>query len=129
METSGPLAVLRTVEGMAGLGGVRPLHAPERAVTAPARVGVPTSYDYSPAWVTAALSRHFPEAVVGSVRMDTPDPGTTTRLRLRLSYAQGEGPRTVFVKTQGRLGHRVLLGSMGLVTPEARILASGVELP
>jgi hypothetical protein len=95
----------------------------------PSRVDVPRSYVFTPEWATAALSRHWPGCVVAEVKTDRPDAGTTTRCRLHQSYSQGQGPETVFLKTQGRIGHRLLLGSMKLITPEARLLGSGVPLP
>jgi hypothetical protein len=67
--------------------------------------------------------------VVAEVKADDVDPGTTSRLRLHLSYRSGQGPETVFLKAQGRLGHRLMLGALELLTPEARLFASGVELP
>ena len=95
----------------------------------PIRVEVPRTYTYSPAWVTHALSGAFPGSVVGQVDTDPIDAGTTHRIRLRLRYDKGRGPERLFIKTQGRPGHRLLLASMQIVTPEARVLGSGVPLP
>jgi hypothetical protein len=94
----------------------------------PVDVPVPSGWTFTPAWATRALSSRYPGAVVGEVKQDDVDPGTTSRLRLHLGYRQGEGPETVFLKAQGRLGHRLMLGALELLTPEARLFASGVDL-
>jgi hypothetical protein len=67
--------------------------------------------------------------LVEHVAADPVDAGTTSRLRLHLSYRRGEGPATLFLKAQGDLSHRMMLSSLGLLTPEARLFASGEELP
>lgn len=95
----------------------------------PALVPVPSAWTFTPEWATRALSAHHPGALVAEVKQDEVDAGTTSRLRLHLSYRSGSGPATVFLKAQGRLGHRLMLGALELLTPEARLLSSGVELP
>jgi hypothetical protein len=96
----------------------------------PASVPVPTGWAFTPEWATRALATAHPGAVVDEVKQDEVDPGTTSRLRLHLGYRPGAGgPATVFLKAQGRLGHRLMLGALELLTPEARLFASGAELP
>jgi hypothetical protein len=90
---------------------------------------VPVNWTFTPGWATRVLSAHHPGAVVGEVKADDVDPGTTSRLRLHLGYSAGTGPETVFLKAQGRPGHRLMLGALELITPEARLFASGAELP
>ncbi|ORV54568.1 hypothetical protein AWC05_18430 [Mycobacterium florentinum] len=66
--------------------------------------------------------------MVDRVVADPVDAGTTSRMRLHLSYRQGEGPSTLFLKAQGDLSHRMMLSSLGLLTPEARLFASDEPL-
>jgi len=95
-----------------------------------ATVGTPRSWDeVTPAWMTEALSRSFPGAVVAEVDLGDLDVGTTTRSTARLTYSAGTGPERVFIKGQGRLDHRLLLASIRCLRPEAWLLASDVELP
>src|SRR5262245_29392130 len=101
----------------------------ERVQVQPAQVDVPRSNEFTPEWVTGALSAYYPGCVVDQVTKDETDSGTTDRSRIHLTYSKGQGPSTLFVKAQGRFGHRMLLGSMKLITPEARLLGSGEPLP
>lgn len=91
---------------------------------------VPSGTDgYTPAWMTQALARHHPGAVVSSVEVDDVDVGTTTRIRLRLHYRAGDGPKTVLVKAQGSLFHRLVLATFGGLTSEVRFYAASAAVP
>jgi hypothetical protein len=91
---------------------------------------VPRSWaQVSPEWLTAALAARFPGAVVATVDVGPVRDGTTSRAALQLSYAQGTGPPSVFVKRPGRLPHRLALLALGALGTEARLAASGVPLP
>lgn len=85
--------------------------------------------ELSPEWMTEALSGRLPGAVVEEVDVGPVHEGTNARARVRLTYAHGEGPPSVFVKAPGRLPNRLALAALGAVTAEARLAASGVELP
>jgi Phosphotransferase enzyme family len=92
-------------------------------------VEVPTDWRFSPDWATRVVAAQHPGAVVDRVDVDPIDPGTTTRARIHLTYRDGEGPATLFLKAQGRLSHRLMLSSLALLTPESRLFASGEALP
>jgi hypothetical protein len=84
---------------------------------------------FAPQWLTCALSRRFPGCVVRSAETDSVTIGTTSHYRVHLTYSEGEGPASVFIKAQGRLGKRVLLSTMGLLTPETKMLGSSERVP
>lgn len=64
-----------------------------------AQVSVPQDWDQlTPAWMTAALSRHHRGVDVDTVAVVFRDDGTNRRARLALTYRAGSGPATVFVK-------------------------------
>jgi aminoglycoside phosphotransferase (APT) family kinase protein len=72
------------------------------------------------AWLTRALSSSMPDAVVASVKVTEQTHGTTTRARLRLEYATGAGPDTLFVKIAPRsLWHRMHFAIMDMNQIEA----------
>jgi len=108
---------------------------PSAATTDPDEEGVmdglpiPSDWDdVDPAWMTGALSRSFPGAVVGSVETLLRDDGTNRRARLSLTYDAGAGPATVFVKA-GDPAHAALNEATGGVFNEARLFRSGADLP
>ncbi|HET6952717.1 MAG TPA: phosphotransferase [Acidimicrobiales bacterium] len=86
----------------------------------------------TPAWMTAALARRHPGAVVEDVTVVLRDDGTNRRARLGLTYAAGHGPATVFVKAHDPARRLVHLRN-GNLFGEARLFASsaplGVEHP
>lgn len=88
----------------------------------------PTWDDVSAEWVTAALDRSFPGAVVSMVEVALRDDGTNRRARLALEYSAGIGPDTVFVKA-GDPAHAELNNATGGVFNEARLFRSDVDLP
>lgn len=96
----------------------------------PPSLTVPATWaDLDPHWMTAALSARLPGAVVAGVDVGPVHGGTNARARVRLTYAQGDGPPSVFVKGPGRLANRLALVALGALTTEARLAASGVDLP
>ena len=53
-------------------------------------LSVPKSWDeFTPAWMSAALAEHHPDAVVDEVAVELRDDGTNRRARLALSYSAG----------------------------------------
>lgn len=85
--------------------------------------------EVTPEWATAALERHHPAAVVGTVEVVPLGEGTNVRARLLLSYTRGEGPPSLFVKMAGRGVSRLALMALGALTTEARLAAAGIRLP
>ena len=84
--------------------------------------------DVTPAWMTAAIATRHPDAVVSNVTLASRDDGTNRRARFTLDYAQGTGPASVFVKAHAA-NHRLVHLRNGNLFNEARLFASGVELP
>ncbi len=96
-----------------------------------ASLTVPSSWDEVRAdWMTAALARDFPGAVVGEVSVAMRDDGTNRRARLALTYtADGPtGPPTVFVKAVDP-EHRELIKLTSGLLHEPRLFTSHVDLP
>ncbi|MCX2931280.1 phosphotransferase [Mycobacterium sp. CVI_P3] len=90
---------------------------------------VPSEWDeITPEWMTAALGSHFPDAEVGAVEVALRDDGTNRRARLRLSYAAGTGPDTVFAKAVDP-AHAELVALTSGLYHEPRLFSSGVTLP
>ncbi len=85
--------------------------------------------DLTPAWMSEALSRSFPGAVVDRVEISDLADGTNRRARALLGYRAGPGPASVFVKREGRMLNRLALLALGAWDAEARLFASGVALP
>lgn len=91
---------------------------------------VPRSWsEVTPGWMTGALARDFPGAVVSELLADDITEGTNNRARIRLRYRSGNGPETVVVKREGSVMNRLALLALGAVQNEARFLASGAPLP
>jgi Phosphotransferase enzyme family len=91
---------------------------------------VPRSWSaITPAWMSAALSRHVPGTVVATVDVGPVRGGTNSRARIGLTYARGSGPPAVFVKGPGSAGNRLALLALGALAVEARLAESGVPLP
>jgi aminoglycoside phosphotransferase (APT) family kinase protein len=90
---------------------------------------VPTSWEaITPAWMTDALARDFPGAVVGAVSVVLRDDGTNRRARLAITYSSGSGPATVFVKAVDP-GHKEMIKYTSGLLHEPRLFNSGVRLP
>jgi hypothetical protein len=79
--------------------------------------------------MTTAISRRHPAAVVGAVSVADIVDGTNRRARVHLDYRSGQGPASVFVKTHGRMLHRLALLALRALEAEARLAQSGVVMP
>jgi hypothetical protein len=91
---------------------------------------VPSSLaDLTPSWLTAAIAGRCPGAVVDEVGVGTVADGTNRQASVRLSYAEGAGPQSVFAKMQGRVSHRLALVALRAWAAEARLAHSGAVLP
>lgn len=90
---------------------------------------IPANWDdVTPQWMTRAISRDCPAAQVGSIELLMRDDGTNRRARFGLTYAAGSGPSAVFLKAHSA-HHRIVHLRNGNLFNEARLFASGVELP
>jgi Phosphotransferase enzyme family len=85
--------------------------------------------ELTPEWMTAALARRCPGAIVRRVEIGDIADGTNRRARVRLSFAQGSGPESVFVKAHARVLHRLALVALRALSAEARLADSGIVLP
>jgi Phosphotransferase enzyme family len=94
-----------------------------------AALAVPKSWeDVTAAWLTTALARDFPGAVVDAVTVQMRDDGTNRRARLGVRYVQGTGPATVFVKAVDP-GHKEMIKYTSGLLHEPRLFTAGVGLP
>ncbi len=94
-----------------------------------AELSLPRGWDdITPDWMTAALARHHPGAVVDGVSVALRDDGTNKRARLALTYSAGSGPATVFAKAVDP-DHAELVALTSGLYHEPRLFTSGVELP
>lgn len=84
--------------------------------------------DITPDWMSAALARHHPGAVVEDVTVALRDDGTNRRARLALTYSAGSGPSTVFAKAVDP-GHADLVALTSGLYHEPRLFTSDIELP
>jgi aminoglycoside phosphotransferase (APT) family kinase protein len=77
--------------------------------------------DVTPAWLTRALSGHFPGADVASVVGESLHQGTASTLRLHVEYASNSAPapRTMCLKAAFGLTHAEHLEAAGLYRKEA----------
>lgn len=85
--------------------------------------------ELTPAWLTEALSRSFPGAVVKEAYVGGVAHGTNDRAHVRLTYAAGAGPERVFVKREGSLLNRLALTALGAREAEADLALADAELP
>jgi hypothetical protein len=91
---------------------------------------VPRSWsDVTPSFVTQAIAAREPGAVVAGALVEDVADGTNARARVRLTYAAGDGPPSVFVKRAGRPLNRLALLALGALGTEARLAACGAILP
>lgn len=79
--------------------------------------------------MTAALSTRLVGVVVGGVVVGPIVAGTNDRARVALSYDQGSGPASVFVKRHGRVAHRLALSVLRALGTEARLADADEPLP
>lgn len=85
--------------------------------------------DLTPDFLTRALARRCPGAVVGKIDIGEVEDGTNRRAPVELSYSEGDGPSSVFVKIQGRTVHRLALWVLGAWATEARFAQSAASRP
>lgn len=94
-----------------------------------AELSIPHGWDdITPGWMTTAVARHHPGAVVDGVNVALRDDGTNKRARLELSYSAGSGPATVFAKAVDP-AHADLVALTSGLYHEPRLFASEVALP
>lgn len=94
-----------------------------------AELSLPREWEeITPDWMTAALARDFPGAVVDTVAVALRDDGTNRRARLALTYTAGTGPATVFAKAVDP-EHADLVALTSGLYHEPRLFMSGVALP
>lgn len=94
-----------------------------------AELAIPNGWDeITPAWMTDAIRRHHPDAVVSDVAVVLRDDGTNRRARLALTYSAGSGPATVFAKAADPAHVELVALTSGLFH-EPRLFTSGVVLP
>jgi aminoglycoside phosphotransferase (APT) family kinase protein len=94
-----------------------------------AQLSIPRGWDaITPGWMTTALARHHPGAVVDGVRVAHRDDGTNKRARLELTYSAGSGPATVFAKAVDP-DHADLVALTSGLYHEPRLFKSEVVLP
>ena len=91
--------------------------------------GVPRSWQLTPEWLTPIIARRYPGARVSRVGLLEDSDGTSSRARFQVEYSEGSGPATIFAKTQGDWGHRLLHWMTGNLYREALLYGSGVTLP
>ncbi len=97
-------------------------------VSAPS-LSVPKTWDdITPDWMSAALAADFPGAQVDTVTVELRDDGTNRRARLGLTYRDGEGPATVFVKAADP-DHKDMIRLTSGMFHEPRLVTCGAELP
>jgi len=90
---------------------------------------VPVHWDeITPQWMTDAISGRHPDARVDEVRLVASDQGANRHARFALTYAQGSGPRGVFVKVHAP-AHRWVHMRNGNLFWETRLFASGMPVP
>jgi len=94
-----------------------------------AQLSIPKGWEgITPGWMTTALARRHPDAVVDGVRVAFRDDGTNKRARLELTYSAGSGPATVFAKAVDP-DHADLVALTSGLYHEPRLFASEVALP
>lgn len=86
-------------------------------------------HELTPAWMTGALRRRFPGALVDRVQVLRVDEGANVRAKLAIHYAAGGGPAQVFVKMDSATLHPLLLFSLRALTTEARLARLELTLP
>jgi Ser/Thr protein kinase RdoA (MazF antagonist) len=90
---------------------------------------IPESWNaITPAWATTAIANHHPDARVGSVELLWHDDGTNRRVRIGLQYTGGNGPATLFIKSNDP-AHRAVHLRNGNLFNEAQLFTSGIDLP
>ncbi|SPM34444.1 putative aminoglycoside phosphotransferase, partial [Mycobacterium rhizamassiliense] len=92
-------------------------------------LSVPKTWDdITPEWMSAALAADFPGAQVDTVGVELRDDGTNRRARLGVTYREGAGPATVFVKAADP-AHKAMIRLTSGMFHEPRLFTCGVDLP
>jgi aminoglycoside phosphotransferase (APT) family kinase protein len=92
-------------------------------------LSIPGGWDeITPEWMTHAIRRRHPDAVVGDVAVVRRDDGTNRRARLALTYSAGTGPATVFAKAADP-AHVAMVALTSGLFHEPRLFNSDVVLP
>lgn len=90
---------------------------------------IPLAWEHiTPQWATEAIQSQHPGSRVAEVALVMTDDGTNRRARIALDYAAGSGPARLFLKAHAA-AHRMTHLRNGNLWNEARLFASGVELP
>lgn len=84
--------------------------------------------DVTPAWMSAALAASHPGAQIAQVELLLRDDGTNRRARFGLTYAEGTGPATVFLKAADPADAAVN-AQMGGLFNEPRLFVADVPIP
>jgi len=84
--------------------------------------------EVTPEWMTAALQKQLPGVKVGDVSIVTRDDGSNRRARFALTYGEGSGPETVFLKAHAAANREAHLKNNNLWN-EAHLFASGEPIP
>ena len=93
------------------------------------KMAIPASWDaVTPEWMAEALAPTHPGLEVAHVEVLLRDDGTNRRARLGLTYDDGVGPPTVFLKASDP-AHAALNARSGGLFNEALLFLSGVDLP
>jgi Phosphotransferase enzyme family len=92
-------------------------------------LSVPKTWDdITPDWMSAALAADFPGVEADTVTVELRDDGTNRRARLGITYRDGEGPATVFVKAADP-AHKALIRLTSGMFHEPRLFTCGAHLP
>jgi len=92
-------------------------------------VDIPSDWQFTPEQLTPIVARKHPGACLRRVTLLDGSDGTSSRARIGLEYASGDGPAALFAKTQGDIWHRLLHFMTGNLYREARLYASGATIP
>ncbi len=84
--------------------------------------------ELTPSWMSAALQGRHPGVEVADITILMRDDGTNRRARIGLTYAVGDGPKTLFLKAHAA-SHRLAHLRNGNLWNEARLFAAGADLP
>lgn len=108
---------------MSFLGRDSPVSATSSSLSVPK-----TWAEITPEWMSEALAADFPGVQVDTVTVELRDDGTNRRARLGVTYRDGEGPATVFVKAADP-AHKALIRLTSGMFHEPRLFTCGADLP
>lgn len=90
---------------------------------------IPKNWDVSSEWMTEVVAKRHPGAKVSTVTRIGGSDGTSSRALFEMTYAAGEGPKTLFAKTKGNALRRVFQWMTENAFIEGRLVQSGITLP